>query len=57
MLSPSRSLPHRRPVATSGSPLSNRGERVQFEVHVGNAERAGLKLSSQMLKLALAVLD
>jgi len=37
--------------------LVNRGERVQFEVHIGNAERAGLKLSSQMLKLALAVLD
>jgi hypothetical protein len=37
--------------------LVNRGERVQFEVHLGNAERAGLKLSSQMLKLALAVFD
>jgi len=34
-----------------------RGEKVQFEVNVGNAERAGLKLSSQMLKLALSVLD
>ena len=34
-----------------------RGEKVQFEINVGNAERAGLKLSSQMLKLALSVLD
>jgi len=34
-----------------------RGEKVQFEVNVGNAERAGLKLSSQMLKLALSVID
>jgi hypothetical protein len=37
--------------------LVSRGERVQFEVHIGNAERAGLKLSSQMLKLALSVLE
>jgi hypothetical protein len=37
--------------------LVSRGERVQFEVHIGNAERAGLKLSSQMLKLALTVLE
>ena len=34
-----------------------RGEKLQFEVNVGNAERAGLKLSSQMLKLALSVID
>ena len=37
--------------------LVNRGERVQFEVHIGKAERAGLKLSSQMLKLALSVFE
>jgi hypothetical protein len=34
-----------------------RGEKVQFEVNVGKAERAGLKLSSQMLKLAVTVFD
>ena len=37
--------------------LVSQGDRIQFEVHLGNAERAGLQLSSQMLKLALAVLD
>ena len=34
-----------------------RGEKVQFEINIGNAERAGLKLSSQMLRLALTVID
>jgi hypothetical protein len=37
--------------------LVTRGEKLLFEVNVGNAERAGLKLSSQMLKLALTVFD
>lgn len=37
--------------------LVTRGEKLQFEVNVANAERAGLKLSSQMLKLAVSVLD
>ena len=34
-----------------------RGEKVQFEINVGSAESAGLKLSSQMLKLALTVFE
>ena len=37
--------------------LVTRGEKLLFEVNVGNAERAGLKLSSQMLKLAQTVFD
>ena len=37
--------------------LMTRGEKVQFEVNIGNAERAGLKISSQMLKLAVSVRD
>jgi hypothetical protein len=37
--------------------LITRGEKLQFEINVANAERAGLKLSSQMLKLAVSVLD
>ena len=34
-----------------------RGEKIQFEINIGNAERAGLKLSSQMLKLAVSVYE
>jgi hypothetical protein len=37
--------------------LVSRGEKIQFEINLGNAERAGLKLSSQMLKLALSIID
>jgi len=37
--------------------LVTRGEKVQFEINIGSAGRAGLKLSSQMLKLALAVYE
>jgi hypothetical protein len=31
------------------------GNRVRFEVNVTNAERAGLTLSSQLLKVAINV--
>lgn len=34
-----------------------KGERLQFEIDQANAERAGLKLSSQLLKLALTVFE
>jgi hypothetical protein len=37
--------------------LVNRGDKVQFEVNLINAERAGLKVSSQMLKLAVTVFE
>jgi hypothetical protein len=37
--------------------LSPQGDKVQFEINLGSAERAGLKLSSQMLKLALTVYE
>lgn len=37
--------------------LVTRGRKVQFEVNLGSAERAGLKLSSQMLKLAQSVYE
>ena len=37
--------------------LVSRGDKVQFEVNLANAERAGLKVSSQMLKLAVTVYE
>jgi hypothetical protein len=37
--------------------LAPQGDKVQFEINLGTAERAGLKLSSQMLKLALTVYE
>jgi len=37
--------------------LVTRGDRVQFEVNRGSVERSGLKLSSQMLKLALEIIE
>lgn len=37
--------------------LVTRGDKVQFEINLGGAERAGLRLSSQMLKLAVNVVN
>jgi len=37
--------------------LVSRNDKVQFEVNLAAAERAGLKLSSQMLKLALSIVE
>lgn len=37
--------------------LVPRGEKLLFEISIRNAERAGLKLSSHLLRLAVAVYD
>ncbi|GFO66469.1 hypothetical protein GMLC_00480 [Geomonas limicola] len=37
--------------------LVTRNDKMQFEVNLGAAERAGLRLSSQMLKLALSIVE
>jgi hypothetical protein len=37
--------------------LVTRGERIQFEVNRGSAERAGLKPSSHLMKLAVSVIE
>lgn len=37
--------------------LVTRNDRVQFEVNLGAAERAGFRLSSQMLKLSLSIVE
>lgn len=37
--------------------LVTRNDKVQFEVNLGAAERAGLRLSSQMLKLSLSIVE
>jgi hypothetical protein len=37
--------------------FSAEGERVRFEVNLGQAERTGLKLSAKLLALARLVTD